>query len=217
VRNLFRKNNKENVANLLEETVKLLREKAESMKGSFKDADTAINSFIRAARDESESFIRPDDNTITAFLLGYANEEQQNEVAEALGGSRHFRLEIIQLAKDIDAVKSVKPEQEDSVDQKLVEVKHETAQLSANLHKFRYEMGEGIDSVEQKIEALWQRLARLDSNIKSLQVPAADNRQYIDQKFSELRQELIDTITKIVTKNMYGRMATWPIPKKDKK
>jgi hypothetical protein len=70
--------------------------------------DDFLNELIRAARDsEEKGFIRPDDETISAYLLGSASEEQQIAIRKALIQSESFRREFLCLAQDIEKLENI--------------------------------------------------------------------------------------------------------------
>jgi anti-sigma factor RsiW len=70
------------------------------------DEDAVLNELIRACREKErpKEFVRPDDDAITAYLMGTADEEQRKVVRSALTRSKEFRREILNMAQDMDAL-----------------------------------------------------------------------------------------------------------------
>ena len=68
-------------------------------------SDDILKSLIRLARQNSdEDFIRPDDETIAAYLDGIATDAQKQVMEKALIASSDFRKEIRDMANDIDII-----------------------------------------------------------------------------------------------------------------
>jgi len=77
-----------------------------------------LKKLIRMSREKSvEEFVRPENDTITAYLMGSASDEQDEIVRKALIESSEFRSEILQLAQDIEKLN----EKEEDVDKKNIE------------------------------------------------------------------------------------------------
>jgi hypothetical protein len=67
--------------------------------------DAGLDRLIRAARkDPEEGFVRPEAETITAYVLGTANEDQRAEIRAALARSGAFRREILEMMEDVAAL-----------------------------------------------------------------------------------------------------------------
>jgi hypothetical protein len=69
--------------------------------------DNLLNRLIKSIRGAGVAgFTRPDDDAITAYLMGTAAESQARAVMEALQESAAFRREILAMAEDMDALAS---------------------------------------------------------------------------------------------------------------
>jgi hypothetical protein len=73
------------------------------------DKDALLNELIRACwRDDSQSkFVRPSPDAITAYLMGTATKRQKKAVTKALSLSSAFCQEILEMAKDMDALENM--------------------------------------------------------------------------------------------------------------
>jgi hypothetical protein len=70
------------------------------------DTDQRLYELIRKAEDEfPDEFTRPDEDDITAYLMGTSSEEQNARIRKALLASRAFRREILGLAEEIERIK----------------------------------------------------------------------------------------------------------------
>ncbi|RMF24435.1 MAG: hypothetical protein D6760_03305 [Deltaproteobacteria bacterium] len=58
------------------------------------------------SRSEPDDFVRPDDESILAYLAGTASREQRDSVRNALLRSRAFRKELIEIAGDLEFLSS---------------------------------------------------------------------------------------------------------------
>ena len=70
------------------------------------DEDAVLNQLIRASREteSADGFVRPAEEAISAYLLGTATEEQRKAVRSALARSKQFRREILNMARDMEAL-----------------------------------------------------------------------------------------------------------------
>jgi len=126
-----------------------------------KNEDLILNELIRESRDKSgESFIRPSDEDITAYLQGTASEDQESTIKQALIRSSEFRQEILEMTRDLEKIEekeieSPKTDKADSV----------TPDYSAF-------MKERVESslINLKSETFWKKLVKL--RIPQLYVPA---------------------------------------------
>ena len=57
----------------------------------------------KATTGDRRSFVRPSDETITAYLTGSADDSQTGEVLQACERSESFARELAQLAEDMEA------------------------------------------------------------------------------------------------------------------
>jgi len=72
--------------------------------------DARLDGLIRAARtDPEEGFTRPGEESISAYVLGTASMTQKEEVRAALAKSSAFRLEILQIMQDLEALTNQDP------------------------------------------------------------------------------------------------------------
>ncbi|MFH1314762.1 MAG: hypothetical protein ABIJ00_16285 [Candidatus Eisenbacteria bacterium] len=67
--------------------------------------DAVLNRLIRMSRrSREEKFVRPDEETITAYLMGTATAAQKSVVMEALERSSAFRRELLAMAGDMQTL-----------------------------------------------------------------------------------------------------------------
>jgi hypothetical protein len=91
---------------LLSELVDLLLEKA-AKRDTRDDAPIELlNELIRQIPKRTGRFKRPDEDTITAYVLGYASDKQKRHMQQSLINSREFCREILSLLSDIDKIGS---------------------------------------------------------------------------------------------------------------
>jgi len=67
--------------------------------------DRLLDILIRhSEKKANDNFKRPDENTITAYLQGYADQIQRDEIHQAMNESPQFRREILDLASLLDEI-----------------------------------------------------------------------------------------------------------------
>ncbi|MEZ5357507.1 MAG: hypothetical protein R3F48_01670 [Candidatus Zixiibacteriota bacterium] len=89
---------------VLRRLAELLKEKAAIARQQYKDADEALSRFIAAPEINELEFTRPADETIEAYILGYADETQYREILQCIASSRSFRYEMLILFNDVTRV-----------------------------------------------------------------------------------------------------------------
>jgi len=124
--------------------------------------DNILNKLILMSQDNPKKlFERPDEKTISAYLLGNATESQKEVIHKAVLRSKPFKKEILDMIDDLEELKKNETQTE-NISRNLNEVPNYQNFLS------KYEQKPDIDNSNNR-NSFWNKIVDI-SKLKSFQV-----------------------------------------------